>query len=221
MTTLLKSFCISIAFLFLLVTGLAEPAKTSPGPPLVVDILLFDGAETIDFSGPWEVFGEAGYKVCTVAERRELVAATFGEKVMPDYTFADAPKPDILLIPGGNLGRKLFDDASLIKWIRENASSSRSVVSVCTGAFLLAKAGLLDGLTATTYHHAIDDLRRAVPSAKVVSDQRFVDNGKVLTTAGLSSGIDGALHLVEKYDGLTAAENVARNMEYDWNPRFK
>jgi putative intracellular protease/amidase len=183
-----------------------------------VAVLLFDGAEIIDYAGPWEVFGESGYKVYTVAEKAEPIKAVFGQKVVPDYTFANCPKADILLVPGGGV-----DDAvanpQLIKWLQTNAKDAKYVMSVCTGAFILSKAGLLDGLSATTISHAIDDLQKASPKTKVVHDQRYVDNGKVITTAGLSSGIDGAFHLVGRINGEGEAQGIALGMEYRWDPQ--
>src|SRR5947207_4007312 len=185
-----------------------------------VAVLLFDGAEVIDYSGPWEVFGEAGFKVYGVAEKREPIHATFGQKIMPDYTFADSPAADILLVPGGGVSQAL-ENPQLIKWVQTNAQASTHVMSVCTGAFILSKAGLLDGLSATTIQHAIDKLQKASPKTRVVHDQRYVDNGKIITTAGLSSGIDGAFHLVAKMNGEGEAQAIALGMEYQWDPHSK
>jgi putative intracellular protease/amidase len=189
-----------------------------PPPPTTVAILLYDGVQIIDYSGPWEVFGQAGYQVFTVAARADPVVTVFGQKVIPAYTFATAPQADVLLIPGGNVGADLIDNPPLTKWIQANAQGARVVESVCTGAFLLAHAGLLDGLSATTYHNSLARLAQLAPRTKIVSDQRFVDNGKIIVTAGLSSGIDGALRVVTKLSGLGAAQGVALNLEYAWNP---
>jgi putative intracellular protease/amidase len=185
-----------------------------------VAVLLFDGAQVIDYAGPWEVFGEAGFRVFGVAEKREPIHATFAQKLMPDYTFADSPPADILLVPGGGVGRAV-DNPELIKWVQKNAQKSTHVISVCTGAFILSKAGLLDGLSATTIEHAIDNLQKVSPKTKVVHDQRYVDNGKIITTAGLSSGIDGAFHLVAKIKGAGEAQAIALGMEYRWEPQAK
>lgn len=183
-----------------------------------VAILLFNGVQIIDYSGPWEVFGEAGYRVFTVAQTATAVKTVFGQSVVPTYTFATAPHADILVVPGGDVGDDLCNDQLLIRWIQGEAATSEHVLSVCTGAFLLAKAGLLDGLSATTYHGAIDRLAHDAPRTKVVRDKRFVDNGKIIVTAGLSSGIDGALHLVSVIDTLGVAQGVALNAEYNWQP---
>jgi putative intracellular protease/amidase len=182
-----------------------------------VAILLFDGAEIIDYAGPWEAFGEAGFKVFTVAEKTTPIAATFGQKITPDYTFANSPTADVLLVPGGGV-RDAMQNAPVIQWVQKNAQTSKHVMSVCTGAFILAKAGLLDGLTATTVSHAIDELGKVSPKIKVVTDRRYVDNGKIITTAGLSSGIDGAFHLIAKIKGKGEAQATALGMEYRWDP---
>lgn len=193
--------------------GNAEPGAS-------VAILLFDNAEVIDYAGPWEVFGEAGYKVFTVAEKAAPINAVFGQKIVPDYTFANSPTADVLLVPGGEV-RNAIETPRLIKWVQRNAQKSKHVMSVCTGAFILSKAGLLDGLSATTIQHAIDDLQKVSPRTKVVHDQRYVDNGKIITTAGLSSGIDGAFHLVARINGEGEAQAIALGMEYRWDPHSK
>jgi CubicO group peptidase (beta-lactamase class C family)/putative intracellular protease/amidase len=186
--------------------------------PIRVAILLFEGVELIDYTGPWEVFGQAGFVVHTVAEKAEPVRATFGQRVLPDYSLANSPPADIVLIPGGNVSDALLANKAVVQWIQAKARDARHVMSVCTGAFLLARAGLLDGQTATTFHKSIDNLARYAPRTRVVHDRRFVDNGKVLTTAGLSSGIDGALHLVARIKGKGAAQQTALGLEYQWEP---
>jgi putative intracellular protease/amidase len=185
---------------------------------VTVAILLFNGVEIIDYSGPWEVFGQAGFKVHTVAVKAEPIKTTFGQRVVPDYTLEDCPPADILLIPGGNVSGVLLNNPKLIQWIQTRAKDARHVMSVCTGAFLLAKAGLLDGQSATTFHKSIDGLAQFAPKTKVVHDQRYVDNGKVITTAGLTSGMDGALHVVAKVLGKGKAQATALGLEYRWDP---
>src|SRR5262249_32767595 len=145
------------------------------------------------------------------------IRTTFGQRVIPDFTLENCPKADILLVPGGNVDLQMAS-AKVIQWIQSRSKEAQYVMSVCTGAFLLAKAGLLDGGSATTFHRSIDDLAQSAPKTRVVSDQRFVDNGKVITTAGLSSGIDGALHLVGKILGNGAAQSTALGLEYQWDP---
>jgi putative intracellular protease/amidase len=184
--------------------------------PITVAIVLWDGVQIIDYSGPWEVFGQAGFKVFTVADKSDPITTRFDQKVTPDYTFDNSPQADIVLLPGGGGTQKTADNPRAIKWIQEQAKNARYVMSVCTGAFLLARTGLLDGLTATTFHNAIDRLSKAAPNTRVIYDQRYVDNGKVITTAGLSSGIDGALHVVEKILGKGPAQSEALGLEYNW-----
>jgi len=181
-----------------------------------VAIVLFDGVQIIDYAGPWEVFGQAGFKVFTVADKTDPLTTRFDQKVIADYSFDNGPDADIILIPGGRGTSKAAENPRAIKWIQDKARNARYVMSVCTGAFLLARTGLLDGLTATTFHSAIGNLAQAAPKTKVVYDQRYVDNGKVITTAGLSSGIDGALHLVEKILGKGTAQFEALVLEYNW-----
>jgi transcriptional regulator GlxA family with amidase domain len=177
--------------------------------------LLFDGVEIIDYSGPWEVFGAAGFAVHTVAAGTDPIKTVFGQKVIPEYTLESCPHADILLIPGGGISKPL-NDSRVIGWIQSRAKESRYVVSVCNGAFILAKAGLLDGLSATTTRGLIGRLAKTAVKTKVVHDQRYVDNGKVITTGGLSAGIDGALHVVSKIRGQKAAQSVATGLEYKW-----
>jgi len=194
------------------------PAGGGEGTPPQVAILIFNGAEIIDFAGPWEVFGTAGFLVHTVAENLEPLTMVFGQKLMPDYTFENSPKSDILLVPGGGVFQYMNDE-KLMRWIQAKASNVNYVMSVCTGAFLLAKAGLLTGQTVTATSGMIEDL--LTPQTKVVYDRRYVDNGKIITTAGLSSGIDGALHLVVKILGRGSAQSVALGMEYHWDTEQK
>jgi len=187
--------------------------------PPTVAILVFNGVQIIDIAGPWEVFGTAGFLVHTVAEKLEPLTMVFGQKVLPDYTFENSPKADILLVPGGGVSGPM-KNPRLIQWIQAKAKDVNHVMSVCTGAFLLGKAGLLAGQTATATYGMVDDLL-TFPNTKVVYDQRYVDNGKIITTAGLSSGIDGALHLVSKILSRGEAQSIALVMEYHWDPDSK
>ncbi len=181
-----------------------------------VAILLFEGVQIIDFTGPFEVLGQAGYQIITVSENL-FIETNMGMKVNSDYTFANVPEASIFIIPGGEIST-IRQSSETIKWIKQYSEKSDLVMSVCNGALILAETGLLNGLTATTYHDAISDLEREFPEINVVSDQRFTDNGKFITTAGLSSGIDGAMHIVEKQKGKARAQLIALNLEYNWNP---
>ncbi len=186
-------------------------------------ILLFNDAEVLDFCGPFEVFSVASrqtdplaFNVFTVAEKMDAITARNGLSVNPDHSLADCPKPDVFLVPGGMGTRKEINNGPLIEWIKRTADGAELVLSVCTGALLLGKAGLLDGLDATTHHVAFDRLREIVPRTTVHEDRRFVDNGKVITSAGIAAGIDMSLHVVGRLLGADAAAETARHMEYPW-----
>ena len=180
-----------------------------------VGILVFDGVEIIDYTGPWEVFGSADFRVYTVAASKDPITTAMGMNVVPNYSFADAPQPDILVVPGGGV-RAARSDAGTLNWVRGANQKTKITMSVCNGAFILASAGLLDGLAATTTAKNIPAMRSEFPKVKVVDDQRWVDNGRIVTAAGLSAGIDGALHVVERLRGRGTAQNVALSEEYDW-----
>ncbi len=178
-------------------------------------ILIFDGVQIIDFTGPYEVLGQAGIEPFTVGEKATPIRTTMGMTVTPSYTFENAPPAQLLIVPGGDVQT---DNKKIIDWIQQRAKTADYVLSVCNGAFYLAKAGLLDGHEATTFYNLIDDLQATYPKVHVVTNKRYVDNGKVITSAGLSSGIDGTLYLVSKMYGKGTAQQVALNMEYDWHP---
>ena len=192
--------------------------------PRNLAILVFEGVQIIDYTGPWEVFGHAmggehqqAFEIYTVAPKAGPITTSMGMSVNPKYTFANAPKADVLVLPGGDV-EPFMDDPAVKKWVQESAKSAEIVLSVCNGAFFLGRAGLLDGLEATTFAALIDELQKAAPKARVVRDRRFVDNGKIITSAGLSSGIDGALHVIERLLGKGNAQVVATSLEYDWRP---
>ena len=180
-------------------------------------IFIFEGVQIIDFTGPYEVFGQAGINAFTVAEKASPITTSMGMTVTPAYTFENAPEAEILLVPGGNVDPHL-ENKNVIQWIQKRAESSQHVLSVCNGAFYLAKAGLLDGKQATTFYALIDELKSSFPKVNVVSNKRFADNGKIVTSAGLSSGIDATLYLISKIQGKGRAQAVALNLEYNWQP---
>jgi len=191
--------------------------------PRQVAILIFDDVEVLDFCGPFEVFSVTGvmeppqpFQVYTVAETLNPVIARNGLSVNPRYHLSDCPVPDILLVPGGLGTRREMHHAGLIDWIRNQAVNAELVLSVCTGVLLLAKAGLLDGLEATTHHGATDLLREVAPRTLVSPEKRFIDNGKVIVSAGISAGIDMSLYVVARLLGEAEALKTARYMEYDW-----
>ena len=189
-------------------------------------ILLFDNVEDLELCGPFEVFSVASRKtsspafnVFTVAESDQPLTTSNGLTVIPDHKLSDCPKPSILVVPGGIGSRPLLKNAELINWIKQIASEAELVLSVCTGALLLGKAGLLEGLEATTHQVGFELLREIVPTATLREDRRFVDNGKIITSAGIAAGIDMSLHVVARLLGDSVALATSIHMEYPWQPQ--
>jgi len=192
-----------------------------------VAILVFDGVEVLDFCGPFEVFstargGEASrdtapvlFQVFTVAEQDRIVSATGGLEVKASVTIDQCPPVEMVIVPGGQGTRREVGNARILDWLAGRAAATPVMASVCTGAFLLAQAGLLDGRRATTHWDSLDRLRRTYPRVRVVADERVVDEGRVVTAAGISAGIDMSLLLIERYFGPDVAAETARWMEYE------
>jgi transcriptional regulator GlxA family with amidase domain len=201
-----------------------EPAAApAPHRQPLVGILLFDGVEVLDFAGPYEVFsgtlgpGRVPYvQVITVGPATEVVCRG-GLRVRPTFLVADCPPLDAVVVPGGPGAddRTPVQDASLLPFLRERAASTTTVASVCTGAFLLGRASLLDGRRATTHTAALARLQAEFPRVNVVA-AKVVDEGAVLTAAGVSSGIDLALHLYERWFGADARARAARGLDGPW-----
>lgn len=190
-----------------------------------VCIVIFDEVEVLDFCGPFEVFSVTGgrqelapFEVSTVAEEARPVTARGGLSINPAYSFESYAGADILIVPGGMGTRREMKNPTTLEWVRQQAAGAELVLSVCSGALVLGSAGLLDGLTATTHHGALDELRSINSSITVKSDERFVDNGRVITSAGISAGIDMSLHVVARLLGLEQAIETAQYMEYAWRP---
>lgn len=197
--------------------NIGEHQKTLAAKPLTVLFYLQDGVEVLDFAGPLEIFSYAGFKIITVSKTKDRIISQGVLKIIPDCSIANAPKADILAFFGGT-SNNAADDPEVIDWVKKQPQPDY-YFSVCTGAFIIGKAGLLDNMTVTTFHASIDGLRKALPKTKVLSDVRFVDNGRVMTTAGISAGIDGALQLVAKIRGEAEAKRIAAYIEYDkWVP---
>jgi putative intracellular protease/amidase/YHS domain-containing protein len=197
--------------------AVAEKAEKSTSGARKVAILVFNKMELLDFAGPAEVFAGAGYHVFTVAATQESVPCFGLVTLTPQHTFADCPRPDVIVVPGGDT-RQLANDSRVTDWLKQASPGAEITMSVCTGAFVLGKAGLLEGKGATTHWGSIARLRSQFPQTTVHADRRIVDNGSVLTTAGVSAGIDGALHVVERLSGHDKAVKTARYMEYNWQP---
>lgn len=193
-----------------------EPLHAPAEGSIQVAFLLSNHAEVIDFAGPWEVFfnvdipgRERAFSLYTVAESLAPVRASGGLMIVPNYTFATAPAPQLVVIPAQNGA-----NAAAIAWIQEAARGADLTMSVCTGAFVLARTGLLDGKAATTYHNAYAQFMMEFPAVALKRGARFVESGKVASSGGLSSGIDLALRVVERYFGRAAATRTADNLEY-------
>ena len=191
---------------------------------MTVGIVLFDDVEVLDFAGPFEVFAvagnitEGGFNVVTVAERADTnqpIIARNGLKIVPDYSLADAPHLDILVVPGGMGTRREVSNPRPIGWIRQRAADATLTTSVCTGSFLLAETGILQGRTVTTHWASVQRMRDSYQWITVRGDARFVDEGEIVTSAGISAGIDMSLYVVGRLKGAETAAQTARQMEYD------
>jgi putative intracellular protease/amidase len=207
-------------------TALAAGAAR-PAAPRNVAIVVYEGAEILDFAGPAEVLQAAGWfggdgatralRLYTVARSRDPIVVQDFIRIVPEFSIADAPRPNVIVIPGGN-SEALSKDEAMMKWLRSATGRAEVTLTVCTGAFPLAELGALDGKEITTWYGAIEGLQKRAPRAQVVSGRRFIDNGKYITTAGVSAGIDGSLHLVARMLGRRVADQTARYMEYHWTP---
>lgn len=196
----------------------AEPLHPPAEGSIPVAFLLADDAVVIDFAGPWEVFSNVGipgrkegpvFSLYTVAETDKPIRATGGMTIVPNYTFATAPPPKVIVIPAQGKA-----SAAALAWVRDAARTADLTMSVCTGAFLLAKTGLLSGQAATTHHGAYTQFAMQFPDIRLERGARYVESGKVASAGGLSSGIDLALRVVERYFGRTVALNSAYALEY-------
>jgi transcriptional regulator GlxA family with amidase domain len=190
-----------------------------------IAVALFDGAEELDWAGPWEVlaawaqqFPDDGVEVFTVAQTLEAVTCAKGLRVLPHRTWENAGSFDVLVYPGGRGTRPQLDDAGTLNWIRSHAARGALMTSVCTGSLVYAAAGLLDGRPATTHWGSLDDLGRLGTGITVRADDRFVDTGDVITAAGVSAGIDMALHLIVRLHSADRAREVRRYNQNDPEP---
>ncbi len=193
--------------------------------PITIGMLIFDDAEELDFLGPWEVLTmaaklhAAGDRVVTIAERSAPVRCAKGLRVLPDHAFGDAPKLDVLLVPGGQGTRREVDNPALIEWIRQTGAGCSWVTSVCTGALLLHEAGLARGKRVTTYWSFIETLR-ARGDVTVLEDVRYVRDGQLVTAAGISAGIDMALWLTGQLWSVEHARATQRAIQYEPAPPY-
>jgi transcriptional regulator GlxA family with amidase domain len=219
----MRFFLLSLCVLGCARAAFASTAQqpTSRSGPRNVAIVVFPGVELLDFAGPLQVFASAhaddmrAFHTYTVAESREPLKSMNVVAMTPEFTLDDCPPPDVILVPGGDVPD---GSVKLRDWLRARSPKTEVMMSVCNGALVYANAGLLQGLEATTHKSAMQSLALMDPSVKVVTNRRYVDTGHVVTTAGISAGIDGALHLVARFYGDDAAWKAARYMEYDWRP---
>jgi transcriptional regulator GlxA family with amidase domain len=193
-----------------------------------VGIVVFPDVEVLDFCGPFEVFSvtrldearrreePSPFEVALVAETEGVVKATGGLRVVPDHTLGTCPPLDVLVVPGGWGVRAEIKNRRLLDWLAERARQVETLTSVCTGSMLLGHAGLLDGRRATTHWRSLDWMRQSFPTVTVEEKLHVVEEGDVITSAGISAGIDMALRVVERYHGHDVALATARNMEYAW-----
>lgn len=189
-----------------------------------VGILVFPDVEVLDFCGPFEVFSsvrELGgparmFQVSIVGETEEIVSCRGGLLVKPHVGFEDSPNFDVIVVPGGAGTRTEMNNPAVLSWIRAQNEMTEITTSVCTGALLLAAAGLIDDQPVTTHWDAFDELWGHYPNLQLQRDRRVIDNGHIVTSAGVSAGIDMALAMVERLHGRPLAEQTARGMEYEW-----
>lgn len=188
-------------------------------PQKTVGVLLFAEFELLDVFGPLEAFGHAKdwFRILTVAERPGPVASAQGPRAVADHGFADCPPLDILLVPGGMGTRREVSNRALVDWIARQAKGAETTTSVCTGAALLAKAGVLDGRRATSNKRAFGWVAEQGPKVEWVRQARWVDDGNIVTSSGVSAGIDMALHLIGRIAGPAARDEIATRMEYEWH----
>lgn len=201
------------------------------GTAMRVLILAFDGVEALDFAGPFEVFTTASrvgqrlrpgspalFEVASVAHATagQAVQARAGLRLLANHTLAGSPAADVLIVPGGVVDAPMACSDTL-RWIADQAAGAKIVASVCTGAFLLARSGVVTSDPVTTHWEDIAELRERFPSLDVREGVRWVDNGRIVSSAGISAGIDMSLHLVERLAGLELAGRTARQMDYEWN----
>lgn len=190
-----------------------------------VAILIYPDVEVLDFAGPFEVFSVASqihddryFDVGLVAADLDPVASINGMKVCPNYRFDDCPPPDVLVLAGGNGSRNAMADPALLRWVDAAAEQAGIVLSVCSGARILAALGRLHATEVTTHHEVFDDIAALEPSARLRPDLRFVDAGRIVTSGGISAGIDASFHVVARLLGVDVARRTARYMEYHWVP---
>lgn len=178
-------------------------------------ILIFDDVQTMDFAGPSEVLDQADFTLFSIARTVDPVTTSSGQKLIPSYDFDNHPDIEILVIPAGR-DLDQASDPDEVRWMQRTSERAKYILTVCCGSIEYAKAGLLGSQAATTHHGYLDYLKKFEPDVEIVRDRKWVDSGKLITSGGLCSGIDAALYLVSKINGMPEAERIAKWMEYPW-----
>ncbi len=189
-----------------------------------ISLLIFDDIEVMDFAGPFEVFSVTNelqkyeyFDIKVVAKNKTPVIAKNGLSINPDSSISDVKESDILIVPGGDGTRQVMEDSEILIWIQEISQNTELTLSVCSGSLILAKAGLLDGMKATTHHEVFETLASVAPNTQIDREARFVDNGKIITSAGISAGIDMSLHVISRLYGEQTSRATSTYMEYAAN----
>lgn len=207
------------AVFFFMISTLFLSTSWSQNERKNVAILVFPGVQIIDYTGPYEVFGQAGYRVYTVSEKDELLTTNMGMQIKPSYTFENMPEANVLVIPGGRMPHSLEEDHPINQWLINKSPNAEYILTVCNGTFGLGKTGLLDNRKATTNAGMIGHMKMMIPNVIPVYNQRYVHDGKVISAGGLSAGIDASLYLVSLFDSTGRAQEVANQMEYNWDQK--
>jgi transcriptional regulator GlxA family with amidase domain len=197
----------------------AEGGKKNPPAPRTVGVLLFSGFELLDAAGPMELWGSMGKNVTlvTVAKQKGEIPSSQGVKVTADFGFADCPKLDFIVVPGGMDAFTALKDENLLDFIRQRSKEAEITMSVCNGASILAAAGQLDDRSATTNKAFWDQCIAFGPKVKWVRKARWVDDGNIVTSSGVSAGMDMTLHVISRFYGEKRAERLAAMIEYEWH----
>lgn len=212
----LNRYILTILLLSLAFDSLAQTPPRRPRKS--VAILIFEGVQIIDYTGPYEVFGQAGYNVFTVGESPSMINTSMNMKVTPSFDLTTAPEADIIVLPGGNVPHDMPATHPMVQWIKAREGRASYILSVCNGAFMLGATGFLDNRNATTTAGMINHLQMYIPKVKPVYDQRFVQDGKFISAGGLSAGIDASIYIVSLLDTKGRAQEVANQMEYNYDP---
>lgn len=216
------------AFITALLLLLVPQTLPAAGYTKNVAIVVFNGVEILDLAAPAEIFamagqiaaqnGERAFHVYTVGSSKTPVASQGFLDVVADYTVADAPRPDLLVLPGGRADNAI-NDAALMAWMKTAAGGAENVLTICYGSFIAGRLGLVDGQDITTWYGSVDRLGAEFPNARARAGRRFLDNGKLITSAGVSAGLDASMHFVAKTLGRYVADRTAEYMEYPWAPQ--